>query len=65
MDGGPPAEEDFDKLTIEDRIKHKNWKARLSGYHALSSLFYATTLLRRTLGKDAKACEYDFCDRNL
>ncbi|KAH8913355.1 hypothetical protein BT69DRAFT_1359181, partial [Atractiella rhizophila] len=39
MDGGPPAEEDFDKLTIEDRIKHKNWKARLSGYHALSSLF--------------------------
>jgi cytoskeleton-associated protein 5 len=43
MDGEPPAEEDFSVLPIEDRLAHKNWKARVSGYEALVKLFQRTT----------------------
>ncbi|CAG2168733.1 unnamed protein product [Oppiella nova] len=32
-------EQDFSKLSIEERCSHKNWKARLSGYESLTSLF--------------------------
>ncbi|CAG2116067.1 unnamed protein product, partial [Medioppia subpectinata] len=32
-------EQDFSKLSIDDRCAHKNWKARLSGYESLTSLF--------------------------
>ncbi|KAI0302252.1 ARM repeat-containing protein [Russula brevipes] len=35
MDGQPPQEEDFSILSIEDRLAHKNWKARVSAYEAL------------------------------
>lgn len=42
MDGPPPQEEDFSALSIESRIGHKNWKARVSGYEALSKVFQLT-----------------------
>ena len=42
MDGPPPQEEDFSALSIEARIAHKNWKARVSGYEALSKAFQLT-----------------------
>ncbi|XP_014256323.1 protein mini spindles isoform X2 [Cimex lectularius] len=32
-------EEDFSKLSIEERCTHKLWKARLSGYEAAANLF--------------------------
>ncbi|RWS17773.1 cytoskeleton-associated protein 5-like protein [Dinothrombium tinctorium] len=32
---------DFTKLSIEERIQHKNWKARVSGYEALLNVFNA------------------------
>lgn len=32
-------EVDFNKLSIEDRCLHKNWKARVSGYEALTQVF--------------------------
>ncbi|KAI5480254.1 microtubule associated protein [Pseudohyphozyma bogoriensis] len=35
-------EEDFTKLAIEDRLAHKSWKARLSAYDSLISLFRST-----------------------
>ncbi|PWN24656.1 ARM repeat-containing protein, partial [Jaminaea rosea] len=34
-----PAEEDFSRLPIEDRLKHKAWKARVSAYEELSKSF--------------------------
>ncbi|CAO1624883.1 unnamed protein product [Parajaminaea phylloscopi] len=40
--GAPPAEEDFSKISIEDRLKHKAWKARVSAYEELSKKFAAT-----------------------
>ncbi|CAO1622080.1 unnamed protein product [Sympodiomycopsis kandeliae] len=40
--GAPPAEEDFTKMPIEDRLKHKNWKARSSAYEELTKKFSAT-----------------------
>ena len=42
MDGPPPQEEDFSALSIEARIAHKNWKARVNGYEALSKAFQLT-----------------------
>ena len=42
MDGPPPQEEDFSVLSIEDRLSHKNWKTRVSGYEALSKAFQLT-----------------------
>lgn len=39
MDGAPPAEEDFSKQPIEERLKSKVWKARVSAYEELSSSF--------------------------
>jgi cytoskeleton-associated protein 5 len=42
MDGPPPQEEDFSTLSIEDRLAHKNWKARVSGYEALNKAFQLT-----------------------
>ncbi|TDL27444.1 microtubule associated protein [Rickenella mellea] len=43
MDGPPPQEEDFSQLPIADRLSHKNWKARLSGYEQLIKTFQNTT----------------------
>lgn len=39
MDGQPPQEEDFSSLSIEDRLAHKNWKARVNAYEALIKTF--------------------------
>jgi len=42
MDGQPPQEEDFSALSIEVRLSHKNWKARVSAYEALVKTFQLT-----------------------
>jgi cytoskeleton-associated protein 5 len=42
MDGPPPQEEDFSSLPIEDRLSHKNWKARFSAYESLIKTFQLT-----------------------
>jgi cytoskeleton-associated protein 5 len=42
MDGPPPVEEDFSTLPVVERLSHKNWKARVSGYEALVKIFQAT-----------------------
>lgn len=42
MDGPPPVEEDFSQIPILERLKHKNWKARLSAYEQLPKAFQAT-----------------------
>ena len=39
MDGPPPPEEDFTSLPISERVAHKNWKARVSGYEYLIKTF--------------------------
>jgi cytoskeleton-associated protein 5 len=43
MDGQPPQEEDFSTLSIEDRLSHKNWKARVSAYESLVKSFKLTS----------------------
>lgn len=43
MDGGAPAEEDFTKLSIEERLSSKLWKARVSAYEDLSKAFPKTS----------------------
>jgi hypothetical protein len=42
MDGAPAPEEDFSSLSIEDRLAHKNWKARVSAYEQLVKIFQTT-----------------------
>lgn len=42
MDGQPPQEEDFSSLSIDDRLAHKNWKARVSAYETLVKTFQLT-----------------------
>jgi cytoskeleton-associated protein 5 len=42
MDGQPPPEEDFSTLPIEDRLSHKNWKARVNAYETLVKTFQLT-----------------------
>lgn len=42
MDGPPPPEEDFSQLAVADRLAHKNWKARVSGYETLIKTFQNT-----------------------
>lgn len=42
MDGPPPPEEDFTSLPVADRLAHKNWKARVSGYDTLIKTFQNT-----------------------
>jgi cytoskeleton-associated protein 5 len=42
MDGAPPPEEDFSLLSIEERLAHKNWKARVSAYETLVKTFQVT-----------------------
>ena len=42
MDGPPPPEEDFSSIPLNERIVHKNWKARVHGYEALQKLFSTT-----------------------
>ena len=42
MDGPPPQEEDFSLLSVADRLAHKNWKARVSGYESLIKTFQTT-----------------------
>ena len=42
MDGPPPQEEDFSSLSISERLNHKNWKARVSGYESLIKTFQTT-----------------------
>ncbi|KAG0707800.1 armadillo-type protein [Suillus ampliporus] len=42
MDGPPPQEEDFSSLSISERLNHKNWKARVSGYETLIKTFQTT-----------------------
>ncbi|KAI9459480.1 armadillo-type protein [Lactarius psammicola] len=42
MDGQPPPEEDFSTLSIDDRLAHKNWKARVSAYETLVKRFQLT-----------------------
>jgi cytoskeleton-associated protein 5 len=39
MDGEPPEEADFSKLSIEDCLAHKNWRARVSAYDRLAAQF--------------------------
>ncbi|KAF7294962.1 Cytoskeleton-associated protein 5 [Mycena indigotica] len=41
MDGAP-VEEDFSTLSVSERLQHKNWKARVSGYEALVKTFEST-----------------------
>lgn len=40
--GAPPPEEDFTTLPVADRLAHKNWKARVSGYETLAKTFSTT-----------------------
>ena len=42
MDGPLPQEEDFSILPVADRLAHKNWKARVSGYETLVKTFQTT-----------------------
>lgn len=42
MDGPPPQEEDFTQIPISERLKHKNWKARVSAYEQLIKTFQTT-----------------------
>jgi len=42
MDGPPPQEEDFSSIPINDRLAHKNWKARVSAYESLVKTFQQT-----------------------
>ncbi|KAI0831213.1 ARM repeat-containing protein [Trametes gibbosa] len=42
MDGAAPPEEDFNAISIPDRLSHKNWKARVSAYEALVKIFQTT-----------------------
>ena len=42
MDGQPPQEEDFSTLSIDERLAHKNWKARVSAYESLVKTFQLT-----------------------
>jgi cytoskeleton-associated protein 5 len=42
MDGPPPAEEDFSALSIDERLAHKNWKARVNAYEQLAKAFAVT-----------------------
>jgi cytoskeleton-associated protein 5 len=39
MDGPAPVEEDFSALSIQDRLAHKNWKARVHAYESLIKAF--------------------------
>ena len=39
MDGPPAATEDFSALSLEDRLTHKVWKARKSGYEDAKTKF--------------------------
>ncbi|KAJ1020613.1 hypothetical protein NDA16_004006 [Ustilago loliicola] len=43
MGGGAPTEEDFTKLSIEERLSSKLWKARVSAYEDLSKAFPKTS----------------------
>jgi cytoskeleton-associated protein 5 len=43
MDGLPPPEEDFSIIPVQERLVHKNWKARLHGYTAVAKIFATTT----------------------
>lgn len=40
--GAPPPEEDYSKLSIEDRLASKAWKARVSAYEELVRAFEKT-----------------------
>ncbi|KAF5365755.1 hypothetical protein D9758_003307 [Tetrapyrgos nigripes] len=42
MDGPPPQEEDFSSMPVNDRLAHKNWKARVSAYESLVKTFQNT-----------------------
>ncbi|KZT26231.1 ARM repeat-containing protein [Neolentinus lepideus HHB14362 ss-1] len=42
MDGAPPQEEDFSTIPVQDRLAHKNWKARVSAYESLIKTFQTT-----------------------
>lgn len=42
MDGPAPPEEDFTSLPIQERLAHKNWKARVNGYESLIKTFSNT-----------------------
>lgn len=42
MEGAPPPEEDFSTIPVSERLAHKNWKARVSGYETLQKTFQAT-----------------------
>ncbi|UXI18550.1 hypothetical protein NH340_JMT04493 [Sarcoptes scabiei] len=39
MDENASQDQDFSKLSIEERVNHKNWKARVSGYEELTKYF--------------------------
>lgn len=39
MNGPQDEEEDFSKLTLDERLSHKSWKARLNGYQQLLKQF--------------------------
>ena len=43
MGGAAPAEDDFTKMSIEDRLSSKLWKARVSAYEDLSKAFPKTS----------------------
>ena len=42
MDGPPPAEENFDKMPLEERLSSSVWKARKSGYEAAKTQLLET-----------------------
>ncbi|PWN17789.1 ARM repeat-containing protein [Microstroma glucosiphilum] len=42
MGGSAPPEEDFSRIPVEERLAHKNWKARSSAYEELSKKFSTT-----------------------
>jgi len=43
MDDTQPLDEDFSVLPIQERLVHKNWKARVSAYGSLTKSFQTST----------------------
>ncbi|KAJ7452458.1 microtubule associated protein [Mycena galericulata] len=42
MEGPPPDDVDFSSIPVAERLAHKSWKARVSGYETLVKIFQAT-----------------------
>lgn len=50
------AEDDFSQLSLDDRISHKSWKARLSAYKDLENIFKNDESTPTVLEHLKKAC---------